>query len=606
MTKKASPRSGATRGSGTFAAIRWHRRQLSKRFVIRSDFGYAVAGLALAALGMLWALGTVGCGPAQTFGYMEAPPGTFFSQARQSPFEVARHLRNAHYYKLMGRADLALKELEDAQQQNPDNLKIANSLAQGYEEQGHFEAARKIYQEVLTRNGPNRALANNLCFTYYLEGRWQEAESCFRQTLARDPGNVAARNNLGLLYCRLGRQDEARQLWEEAEGSAAASAKIHQALAALGIGAGAVYAQAPKSAPPVAEISTPVAAAASPSMSAKQKRLIPATAPPQPKVARLAPPAQPAPVLAAPDSNRPVVKASPAPPETALTPAAAATPVPRADTRPQPAYLTALELVNTGIEVRNGTPRPHLAREMGSLLDQEAFTVVKIGNHVNFGAEKTLIYYRPQAQRVAKVLRDDILPLAGLEPSDRLKGQAAIKVLLGHDLLRDPAVMARLRGDQPQPAVAATTPVPHKRLAATATAPLTKASQAASQEKAPQALSRQPFTPPTAAELEDTAIEILNGNGSQHLAHKMRTLLSLEGFAVAKIGNYIDFGAQKTVIYFRPEREKVARALGLNFFPQAALEASQELPHNIAVKILLGADLLQRPQLMARLSAPGQ
>ena len=133
--------------------------------------------------------------------------------------------RNAHYYKLMGHPELALKEMEQAHQQNPDNLQIVNLLAQNYEELGKFEAARQLYQEALTRHGSHPALANNLCFSYYREGRWQEAETCFRQTLARDPRNSAARNNLGLLYCRLGRQDEARRLWQEAEGAAAADGK---------------------------------------------------------------------------------------------------------------------------------------------------------------------------------------------------------------------------------------------------------------------------------------------------------------------------------------------------------------------------------------------
>jgi hypothetical protein len=108
--------------------------------------------------------------------------------------------------------------------------------------------------------------------------------------------------------------------------------------------------------------------------------------------------------------------------------------------------------------------------------------------------------------------------------------------------------------------------------------------------------------PLTAAELEDTAIEIRNGTRTSHLAFKTRALLGLEGFTVARIGNHVDFGAQKTVIYYRPEAARVARALSLSLFPGAGLEPSQTLHKNIAVKILLGADLLERPQLMARLA----
>jgi tetratricopeptide (TPR) repeat protein len=620
MTKRSWPRPGAAPGTGRREAIQGHRergRRQLVRWLHGSVYGYAVAGLALAALGLIWPLGVVGCGPAQTSGYIEATPGTSFSQARQSPMEVARHLRNAHYYKLMGRPDLALKELEDAHQQNPDNLKIVNTLAQGYEAQGQFDAARKVYQEALTRNGPNRALTNNLCFTYYQEGRWQEAETCFRETLARDPGNEAARNNLGLLYCRLGRQDEARQLWQEAEGSAAAAAKIHQALAALGLSDGAVYAQAPKSAPPVTATAPPIpVAAASPPAVSTVKSQTPAPTLAPPKVAMQSAP-EPAPQSPAAAKVKALAKTAPppAPAKTAAAPAPAQ--AQRAARHQRPPYLTCAELVGTGIEVRNGTPKPHLAREMRSLLSQEAFTVVGIGNYVDFGAKKTMVYYRPDAQRVAQALHADVLPMAGLEATDRLKGKAAIKVLLGHDLLENQELLARLQG-KPQPEVAFEAPAPPEKLAAGPVEVKTPAAapqapepllQAKAEPPAPlraQAPSSQPFKPLTAAELENTAIEIQNGNGSHDLAHHTRTLLGQDGFTVAKIGNYIDFGAPQTIIFYRPEGERVAQAISRTFFPKAELEPSLKLPHNIAVKILLGVDLLEQPQLMAHLAPEEQ
>ena len=70
---------------------------------------------------------------------------------------------------------------------------------------------------------------------------------------------------------------------------------------------------------------------------------------------------------------------------------------------------------------------------------------------------------------------------------------------------------------------------------------------------------------------------------------------------MAKIGNHLDFGATKTVIYYGPGAERVARAVASAFFPGAELEPSLKLKQGTDVKILLGADLLARPQLMARL-----
>jgi hypothetical protein len=105
----------------------------------------------------------------------------------------------------------------------------------------------------------------------------------------------------------------------------------------------------------------------------------------------------------------------------------------------------------------------------------------------------------------------------------------------------------------------------------------------------------------TVAELVDTAIEVRNGTWTKDLARQTRSRLHREGFTVATIGNHIDFGAAKTVIYYRPEAEKVARAVGATILPQAGLEPSLKLKEGTDIKILLGADLNQRHQIMARL-----
>ena len=98
-----------------------------------------------------------------------------------------------------------------------------------------------------------------------------------------------------------------------------------------------------------------------------------------------------------------------------------------------------------------------------------------------------------------------------------------------------------------------------------------------------------------------TAIEIRNGTRSRNLAHQTRSLLSREGFNVGIIGNHIDFGAEATVIYYRPEGERVARVL-TEIFPGAKLTPDSRLNHGIAIKVVLGHDLLDRPRLMSRLT----
>ena len=572
----------------------------------RSSGAYGLAGLAVLALWGAWSLGVVGCtAPGAGYGRIEEPPGSVLANLRQSPGEISRLERNAHYYKLMGQPELGLKEVELAHQQNPDNLQITNLLAQNYEELGKFESARQLYQEALTRHGPNPVMANNLCFSYYQEGRWQEAETCFRQTLAHDPGNVAARNNLGLLYCRLGRQDEARRLWQETEGAAAADGMIGQALAALGMPDRA-YARRPEPAPPAARATqtpapeTAVSRLPAPLPAKPNSPAQPVT--PKVSAGQLAakPPAPTScPVEASP---RPEARKQAAIPQKAHA-AEAPGPVPQAAPRPRQDPLTAAELVDTAIEVRNGTRAKNLAHQTRSLLHQEGFTVARIGNHVDFGAAKTIIYYRPGAERVAWAVCRAVFPDAELAPSMKLKKGMNILVLLRRDLLENPQFMARLDGGGPPAAPFSETPAAADTLLAAKAGARQAPLAPKSKEVAAQPLPSPAPTPLTAAELEDTAIEVRNGTWTKNLAHQTRSLLCQEGFTVAMIGNHVDFGAVKTIIYYRPEAEKVARAVGRTVFPGAGLEPSLKLKKGMDIKILLGADLLERPQLMARLVA---
>lgn len=113
-----------------------------------------------------------------------------------------------------------------------------------------------------------------------------------------------------------------------------------------------------------------------------------------------------------------------------------------------PAVLDAAERTHSGIEVRNGTRTQNLARLTRTLLSQHGFHVVQIGNHIDFGAEATVIYYQAEAEKVARMLQSEIFPGARVEESSTLKTGVDIKVLLGSDLLGQPRMMARLLGEE--------------------------------------------------------------------------------------------------------------------------------------------------------------
>jgi len=391
-------------------------------------------------------------------------------EVRPATGDTARLLHNAHYLSLMGRQDLALKELEEAYQREPHNPKVANALALGYEAVGEWERAQQVYREALARGGDNPALQNNLCYSYYRAGDFKRAEDCFRQALERDPRNMAARNNLGLLLCRTGRREEARCLWQEAEGAVVAEKKIKEVLAFMGTEGSATYArQSPPAVAPAATIAgsgSTAAGKARPTAAKPEAKAAPTVAsaprevrhqtvkpsetsgpareraksasPPAPKVASVKPGTaaalpsrkqRPAKAVSAP-SGRVSLKATvtKAPPQIQLTP------------------LTLQEFLETSIRVENGNGFPHLARDTRSFLWGEGFNVVAIKNYIDFGVEETVIYCRPEAAKVAKLLGEKFFHTANVQVSEKLTKGVDVRVIMGHDLLLKEDLLAKLAG----------------------------------------------------------------------------------------------------------------------------------------------------------------
>jgi hypothetical protein len=421
------------------------------------------------SLGWVLALGTlilgIGCGVQSS---RLGPGNDFAGGIRWAAGDMSRLLRTVHYFKLLGQPELGVKELEAAHRLDPGNLKVADALAQFYDELGLGERAQQVYLEALALAPDNPALQNNLCFSYYQAGNWNQAETCYRQTLARHPDNQAARNNLGLVLCRQGRQGEARQLWQEAEGEAAAAGKLAAALAALGMAGEPRYAQQTRPQPPgqsgsrhsppgghpvTATAGPPPSPASSPAVNHQIETATPPAAPSSP---------QPAPGLAA--GNRPArslppqgeMAAAPPPqsplgkPATPVRPGKAALPpLPASQpglhvaagttsseklraNRLQP--ITVKELVETNIAILNGNGIQDLARELRSQLNLEGYGAVAIKNFRDFGVDRTVIYYRPESERVATNLNKKFFPGAELKPEARLADNIDIKVVLGHDL----------------------------------------------------------------------------------------------------------------------------------------------------------------------------
>jgi len=645
--------------------------------------------------------------------------GVILAGIRAPAGDTNRLLHNAHYLKLMGRPELAFRELEAACHQDPANVRVLNALALACDEMGDFTRAQKIYQQALRLDDSNQALNNNLCFSYYLSGQWDKAESCYRQALSKNSQNIMARNNLGLLLCRLGRSEEALRLWREAEGEIAAQKKMQQVTVALGLGDSPRYAQLPEAAPaasappaqaapplpeaapaaaappvktsaplpeaapaaipakvdvpktpePRPQLPTPppakpresvkVAAAGSPAATAADKNqdlvIAEKPAPPAPKKQVAAPPvpellaapaplakadsgdikvkpvamapkppaksgpspAQDRPASPAPAAPAPKAPSPPAPPKQAVNlmqkPApAAATPPPakpgkiKEAAAPAPVKLTLEQMEKSSIAIANASGGSDLGRQMWKMLTDEGFKVVSTFNHREFRADDTVIYYRPGSEGMARALNAKYFPKSRLEIGDNFARGADIKILLGTDG-EEPGALADKSAVMADKIAAGPAPAPREAKAVTAAA---APAEVAPQIKAPApsaAADPAKIAAPNAkhltiAELETMAVEIRNGTPAPDLARKTRAMLSEEGFNVARIGNHIDWGAEKTIIYYRSGAEKLAHNLSARFFGNSATEQSASLPADVAVKVLLGKDLIQRPEVMAKLN----
>jgi len=563
--------------------------------------------------------------------------------------QTSRLIQNAEYLRKSGHLELAVEELEKARLQKPDDLEILDSLAQCYEGLGHFERARELYDQALSQTGHHPALENNRCYSLYLQGRLNQAESCFRKVLDREPDNQTARNNLGLVLCRLGREAEALTLWQEASSETEARQLLGQALAALGretpphlAGMNSTPAdQQTVAADKPAATSVPEQQESQTPLQAQQQNLAPAQA----RSVSSAPLAGPSPehslITVASASPRP--KETPQPPA-ASTPAPAATPAdrlveekspptPQSVASPQPPVpaepqttaaasgagkekssaaadtstveksaadstprLTALDLREAGIELKNGNGIQGCARHLKNLLSREGFNIVAIGNHIDFGLEDTTIAYRSEAAGVAKILAQKFFPEAILEANGKTSGRADIRVSLGHDLAvgQGPKVQ-----DQEQVAADESAPLP-------STAPVTKApSKKITKADPPSTSSTAAATSPESVPARPPhkmRVELRNGNGVQGQAHKMRKLLREEGFKVINIGNCKDYGLQETVIAYRPEAAKLATILSQKFFSGANLEERGNLPFWLDIRVLMGRDLVADQEHLAQLT----
>jgi Tfp pilus assembly protein PilF len=386
-------------------------------------------GLGWLTVLILW---IIGCGASYPSG---GPQSRFWSQVRPADMDTQRLVRNARYFRAAGRTQLALRELEEAHQRDPNNLRIVNVLTQCYEDLGDWQRAEELYLEALS-DSRNPALANNLCFSYYLAGKYEKAAEGFRELLEEHPHSTTIRNNLGLVLTRMGKQEEALALWEKAEGKDAAQQRLGQALTALGLLQSGSEGQqqvagnvGPDASSDAIQKAADKAAYTHPSAG-------------HPALASWGPNASAALHYGGNLQNREQGQEG----QAHINPIAAVS-AQFEHLYHQPSRLPILrawELFYTKIQILNGNGVNDMARQNRSWLYLEGFDAVRIGNYENFAQDQTTIYYRPHAARVAKVLGAKFYRTDNLKVDPELSGDLEVRVVLGRDVLQKKEVLAKL------------------------------------------------------------------------------------------------------------------------------------------------------------------
>ncbi|MGO8761455.1 MAG: LytR C-terminal domain-containing protein [Desulfobaccales bacterium] len=396
--------------------------------------------------------------------------------------EVADAL--AQYYDELGMGARAQQVYRETLALAPDNPALQNNLCFSYYQGGDWSQAETCFRKTLARQPNNQAARNNLGLVLCRQGRreearrlWQEAES--EAVAAQRLGEALAALGLAgeIPYAQATRPRPPAQSISQANPADGGHGTNPVTVAAgppPSPGASPVVDQkretagrAPVLPPAVAAAEVPVTPQLQQSASDSRSREIAAPRMVEDRVSPAPPRShQPAPGLVAgnlPARPLPPPSDKAPPPSSPLrqtaTPARPGSPtlqpVLARQSAPQivaaktfvanpPANLrapiTAGELMETAIAILNGNGIHDLARASRSQLSLEGYNVVAINNFRDFGVERTVIYYRSDAARVASILNKQFFPGAELEPASRLADSIDVQVVLGHDL--DPRYQA--------------------------------------------------------------------------------------------------------------------------------------------------------------------
>ena len=148
----------------------------------------------------------------------------------------------AQLYVIQGQTSAAIKKLEDALKNKPDNVTVCLLLGQLYHRSKEYAKAVNMYEKVLEKQPGNWAVANDLAFLLAEQGKsgkqLDRARDLAQKALAARPNEPSIQDTLGWVYYKQGDMNHASDLVEKAYAKMANSPAINYHMGMISYKAG--------------------------------------------------------------------------------------------------------------------------------------------------------------------------------------------------------------------------------------------------------------------------------------------------------------------------------------------------------------------------------
>jgi tetratricopeptide (TPR) repeat protein len=356
------------------------------------------------------------------------------------------------YYQGQRRYDQAAEAYHHALEADGGFVEAHNGLGVIYSMQRRYDEAITEFRTAISQAPTAAHLYNNLGHALYLKGDYAEAVTALTQAASLDPKNPRTLNNLALAYAKAGEAEKSRQVFAMAANQASSDAAL-----------------AASTPPPEQAVASQPAPIESDS-GAKPANLPSAVVTPVSPDQTVDP--QPAPVESRPDTQQAVATQAPSvqtlalPKDRGVISSAAVVPaatteshVETAQTAPkvnepseraEPVQTAAIvsstevalaqaESIRRHLEVSNGNGVTGMAKKIAYFLQESGYAKARLTNRKPFTVQTTQIQYRYGHQEDAEHLRSSLPGNTGIAPSNNLRADINLRVVLGRDMLQHTA-----------------------------------------------------------------------------------------------------------------------------------------------------------------------